>query len=284
VKDSPTPTWFNGTEAKHLANTWQTWTLHDPKATPELKRATLDGWFIDILPDLNQDDEECARYIVQNTLWWVGVSGLDGIRQDTLPYVPRRFWREWMAAIKKEYPDLRVVGELFDGDPPRAFYQGGGPIRRNRLRDRHALRLPLYYPAGAFAGQASASCQCSPATPERPELVTPPSTTSPLRRPGATTWDEAAFTFLMTARGIPLVYYGDEIAMPGGGDPDNGGFPGASPGCAASRRGARHGAGRTPPADPATVARSPARGRTRPGGNEVLGHARACSTARRPGR
>jgi glycosidase len=32
---------------------------------------------------------------------------------------------------------------------------------------------------------------------------------------------QAAFTFLLTARGTPLVYYGDEIAMPGGGDPDN---------------------------------------------------------------
>ena len=36
------------------------------------------GWFIDILPDLNQNDPEAARYIIQNTLWWVGVSGLDG--------------------------------------------------------------------------------------------------------------------------------------------------------------------------------------------------------------
>jgi glycosidase len=42
---------------------------------------------------------------------------------------------------------------------------------------------------------------------------------------------KSAFTFLATSRGIPLVYYGDEIAMRGGGDPDNrrdfpGGFPG----------------------------------------------------------
>jgi glycosidase len=40
-----------------------------------------------------------------------------------------------------------------------------------------------------------------------------------------------AYTFLLTYRGIPLIYYGDEIGMPGGGDPENrrdfpGGFPG----------------------------------------------------------
>ena len=78
VSDPPTPTWFNGTEARHVANTWQTWTLQDPNATRDLQRATLDGWFIDILPDLNQDDEDAARYLVQNSLWWVGMLGLDG--------------------------------------------------------------------------------------------------------------------------------------------------------------------------------------------------------------
>jgi glycosidase len=30
-----------------------------------------------------------------------------------------------------------------------------------------------------------------------------------------------AFTFLFTTKGIPLLYYGDEIGMPGAGDPDN---------------------------------------------------------------
>jgi glycosidase len=31
----------------------------------------------------------------------------------------------------------------------------------------------------------------------------------------------AAFTLLMTTRGVPLIYYGDEIGLPGAGDPDN---------------------------------------------------------------
>ena len=160
VKDSPTPTWYYGTQEKHLANTWQTWTLQDPYSTPETRKSTLEGWFIDILPDLDQDDPEVARYTIQNTLWWVGVSGLDGIRQDTLPYVQRRFWKDWMAAIKKEYPDLRVVGELFDGDPALvSFFQGGvDALRRHRLRRRHPLRLPdvLRGPRGVRARRVAA--------------------------------------------------------------------------------------------------------------------------------
>jgi glycosidase len=39
-----------------------------------------------------------------------------------------------------------------------------------------------------------------------------------------------AFTFLLTTRGTPLIYYGDEIAMRGGRDPDNRrDFPGGWP-------------------------------------------------------
>jgi glycosidase len=40
-----------------------------------------------------------------------------------------------------------------------------------------------------------------------------------------------AYTFLLTTRGVPLIYYGDEIGMPGGNDPDNRrDFPGGWPG------------------------------------------------------
>jgi glycosidase len=243
VTDPPTPTWWNGSAEEHLANTWQTWTLMDPHATPEVRRATLEGWFIDILPDLNQDDPEVARYVTQNTLWWVGVSGIDGIRQDTLPYVPRRFWRDWMTSIRAEYPRLTVVGELFDGDPAMiAFFEGGEP-RFDGIDSRidTLFDFPLYFKIrDAFArGQNLRDLAVMLA---RDHLYRDPGAFVTflglhdvprfMGEPGATVAGlKLAFTFLFTTRGIPLVYYGDEIAMPGGGDPDNrrdfpGGFPG----------------------------------------------------------
>ncbi|MBI3282259.1 MAG: hypothetical protein HYZ57_20765 [Acidobacteria bacterium] len=43
-----------------------------------------------------------------------------------------------------------------------------------------------------------------------------------LNEPGAAIEGiELAFTFLLTTRGIPLLYYGDEIGLPGAADPDN---------------------------------------------------------------
>ena len=66
-----------------------------------------------------------------------------------------------------------------------------------------------------------------------------------MNEPGATVEGlKLAWTFLMTARGTPLVYYGDEIAMRGGNDPDNRrDFPGGFPGDA---RSAFEAGGRTP--------------------------------------
>jgi glycosidase len=245
VKDAPTPTWYNGTEADHINETWQTWVLKDKYATPEIMRPILDGWFLNILPDLNQNDPETARYIIQNTLWWVGRTGLDAIRQDTLPYVPRSFWRDWMAAIKREYPKLIVIGETYDGDPSQvAFFQGG--VKRFDGIDSGIdteFDFPLFYTIReAFA--KGGEIKPIPMMLARDYLYPNPSILVPflglhdmlrfMSEQGATREGlMLAQTFLMTTRGIPLIYYGDEVAMPGGNDPDNrrdfpGGFPGDS--------------------------------------------------------
>ncbi len=233
VKDSPTPTWYNGTEKEHLANTWQTWTLMDPHASAEVQKATLEGWFIDILPDLNQNDEETARYLIQNTLWWIGMTGIDGIRQDTLPYVPRRFWRDWMAAIKKEYPGFQVIGELFDGNPSLvSFFQGGASRFDGIDSGIDALfDFPLFFPMRRAFGESRsirevASMQAHDWLYPHPEkLVTFLGLHDVARFMNENGASQAglklAFTFLMTSRGIPMIYYGDEIGMLGGIDPDN---------------------------------------------------------------
>lgn len=256
VTDAPTPTWYHGTQERHIAETWQTWTLADPYATPATRQATLDGWFIDILPDLNQDDPDVARYIIQNTLWWVGISGLDGIRQDTWPYVPRAFWRDWMTAIRREYPKLRVVGEVFDGDPAMIAFFEGGRTQFDGIDDKVDMLFdfPLYYPIRrAFAEGRSIRDVAQMLSHDRmyrnpANLVTfvgLHDVSRFMNENGATVDGlKLAYTFLLTARGTPLLYYGDEIALPGGNDPDNRrDFPG---GWASDARNAFEPAGRTP--------------------------------------
>ena len=232
------------------------WTLADPRATPQETRATLEGWFANILPDLNQNDEEVRRYLIQNTLWWIAATGLDGIRQDTWPYVPRDFWRDWMAAIKREYPGFTVVGEMWDGNPALvSFFQGGAAGFDGVDTGVDSLfDFPLLFPLRrAFAEgkplremvQVLSLDRLYP----RPDLLVTFLGNHDVQRfmnePGASvTGLKLAFTVLATVRGIPTVYYGDEIAMRGGGDPDNRrDFPG---GWREDPRNAFEASGRTP--------------------------------------
>jgi neopullulanase len=233
VTDAPTPTWYHGTAARHLANTWQTWTLADPYSTPAMREATLDGWFIDILPDLNQDDPEVARYLIQNTLWWVAAAGIDGIRQDTWPYVPRAFWRDWMTAIKRQHPTVKVVGEVFDGDPTMIAFFEGGRAQFDGIDTRvdAMFDFPLFYQIRSAFGQGKSVRDVAQMLSRDRVYRDPQSLVTFLglhdvsrfmHEPGATVDGlKLAYTFLLTARGTPLLYYGDEIALPGGNDPDN---------------------------------------------------------------
>ncbi|HSE38619.1 MAG TPA: alpha-amylase family glycosyl hydrolase [Blastocatellia bacterium] len=243
VDDSPTPSWYNGTKGSHLANTFQTWVLHDPHPVAQVKRETLEGWFIDILPDLNQNDEETARYIIQNTLWWIGVTGIDAIRQDTWQYVPNSFWRNWMAAIKREYPNFNVVGEVLDGDVAHCSFFQGGRVRFDGIDTGldTLFDFPLLHPLRRAFGEGRAVKEIALVL-SHDQLYPNPNVLVPvlgnhdvgrfMSERGATVAGlNLAHTLIMTMRGTPQIYYGDEIAMAGGGDPDNrrdfpGGFPG----------------------------------------------------------
>ncbi len=256
VTDPPKSSWFHGTAAHHVNETWQIWTLPDVHASAELKREVLDGWFGDALPDMDQEDPDVARYEVQNALWWIGVAGFDGIRQDTLPYVPRSFWRDWSAALKRQYPRLRAVGEVFDGDPAiPSFFQGG--VKRFDGIDTGidtVFDFPMYYAIRNIFAKGNAIDDAAKVLAQDRLYHNPEALVTFLglhdvarfmNEPGATTEKlKLAFTFLMTVRGTPMIYYGDEIGMPGGDDPDNRrDFPG---GWKEDSRNAFEASGRTP--------------------------------------
>src|SRR5271165_4057772 len=117
VAEPPLPDWFHGTEQHHLSSsaglnsTFYGKTdkqpatndpfeaLVDPHAPPRLSRNLTDGWFFNVLPDLNTEKPEVADYLSQLSIWWAETSGLDGYRLDTFPYVSRKFWSDWHARL-----------------------------------------------------------------------------------------------------------------------------------------------------------------------------------------
>jgi len=252
----PTPTWFNGCPTNHLANSWQIWTTTKPNPPAEQLKSTLEGWFIDILPDLNQNDPEVATYLIQNSLWWVGMTGLDAVRQDTLPYVPRIYWSRWTAALKRQHPNLTILGELWDADPKIvSFFQGGQKQFDGVDTGVETLfDFPMYYairdvfingaPMNKLTTTLAADTNYVDASVLVPFLGLH-DTARFLYEPGATEHSlRMAFSFLLTTRGTPLIYYGDEIGMTGGRDPDNRrDFPG---GWAEDQQNAFTAEGRTP--------------------------------------
>ena len=240
ASDPPTPTWWNGTLQNHPNNNWQKWTTMNPRATYQTQKRNIEGWFIDILPDFNQDDPEVEKYLIQNSLWWMEMNGFDAIRMDTLPHVPRSFWAKWGAAIHKEYPKVNILGELFDSDPALiSYFQRGGRYDIDTQIDT-LYDFALFYPIrGAFARGESIRQVSQMFSRDwlypNPNVLTTFLGVHDMERfmneRGATTEGlKLAQTLIMTSRGTPLLYYGDEIAMPGGNDPDNrrdfpGGFP-----------------------------------------------------------
>jgi neopullulanase len=243
TSDEPTPTWFHGTEANHIPDSSQLWTVPDPHAAPSLKKAVLNGWFVNILPDMNQEDPEVARYEIQNTLWWLGSIGFDGIRQDTWPYVSRTFWHDWIQAIKTQYPDVNVVGEVFNPDPALVSFFQGGKTQYDGIDDLvdSVFDFPVYFKLREAFGQGkplSAVAQMFSHDylyPHPDRLVTFLGLHDVQRfmnEPKANADElKLAFTSLLTSRGIPMIYYGDEIGLRGGGDPENRhDFPGGWPG------------------------------------------------------
>lgn len=122
MEDLPFEDWLNYqeefeqgkelTKSNHIRTTNQ-----DFYAAEVDKKQMTEGWFVDTMPDLNQENPFMAKYLIQNSIWWIEYLGLGGIRQDTYPYPDKEFMSEWAGAIMTEYPDFNIVGEEWSYNP-----------------------------------------------------------------------------------------------------------------------------------------------------------------------
>jgi glycosidase len=243
ANDPPTPTWFHGTPAHHLEPAYTFTGLVDPHASPREYLNTLDGWFAGKLPDLNPDDPALALYLAQNAMWWTETAQLDGFRLDTFPYSTRQFWSGWHQRLRQVYPQLNSVGEVADADSTITSFFEGGREQFDGIDSGLAtvFDFPLCYALrdvvikGAPMEKIVDVLRHDELYPHPEMLVTfignhdnrrfvSEEGSNPAKL-------KAALSLLLTLRGIPQIYSGDEIGMPGGDDPDNrrdfpGGFPG----------------------------------------------------------
>jgi len=228
-KNPPLENWFS----QFSQNSFNNSVLLSPNASQQERDNLLKGWFNELLPDMNQDEAEVAKYEIQNALWWIGMTGIDGIRQDTIQYMPREFIRDWSTAILKQYPKFYLVGEIFERDSAQtAFFQGG-----KMGWDNIDTNLPSVFDFKLWETSQEVFTGKKPMRALRDVLkydglypninrVTTLQNNHDTDRfmslPNATLEGAMLHTaFILSTRGIPQLYYGEEIAMTGGHDPDN---------------------------------------------------------------
>lgn len=192
------------------------------------------------LPKFNTDHPQVRAYLFRVAEYWIE-QGIDGWRLDAPEQIEDHdFWREFRQRVKAINPEAYLVGELwFDAQPwlqgdqfdgvmnyplARAIwgFVGGDTldlelIARAGLRGVERLSAPELAHAlddhvrryGLATAQQQLNLLGSHDTPRLLTLLQ-----------GDAERVELAFRLLFCLPGAPMVYYGDEIGLEGGPDPD----------------------------------------------------------------
>jgi len=121
IKDLPMKSWLNQFPEFTRTN-YRIPTTFDPHASKLDRDLMADGWFDKHMPDLNQRNPYLAKYLIQNSIWWIEYANLDGIRMDTHPYCDKHFMSRWCADVNAEYPNFNIVGETWVNYPSWVAY------------------------------------------------------------------------------------------------------------------------------------------------------------------
>ncbi len=136
MDDLPSSDWINYIDIYQKTNTsFKTnhtkATIQDPYVADTDLDGFIHGWFSDQMPDLNVMNSFLARYLIQNSIWWVETADLQGIRMDTYPYPDKEFMTQWTCEVMDEYPNFNVVGEEWHVDPAIVSFWQKGKVNSN---------------------------------------------------------------------------------------------------------------------------------------------------------
>ena len=228
VENPPFQNWFNVQDGKHFLTPHQKISIYDSNSPESVADSTMNGWFVDAMPDLNQKNPFVAKYLIQNTLWWIEYSGIDGIREDTYPYSDQKYLSDWANTIFNEYPEFNIVGEVWIEDAAfLAPYQS-----KSILNPDFDTHLPSITDFGFLHAihkvfSENKSIKNIYETLAKDFLFADPSKllvfldNHDIERimylvKGDVQRFKLALTLILTVRGIPEIYYGTEIGLKGG--------------------------------------------------------------------
>ncbi len=112
IKELPSKTWIHNWN-KFTRTNYRASVLMDPHASKADIKQMSDGWFDTSMPDMNQNNVHVAKFLIQNSIWWIENFGIDAFRVDTYPYSDQKFMSNLTKTIYEEYPDFTIFGEAW---------------------------------------------------------------------------------------------------------------------------------------------------------------------------
>jgi len=230
IKDLPSPDWVNQHNEFTRSN-FRGSVITDPHASNYDRNIMLTGWFDKNMPDLNQNNPILATYLIQNTIWWIEFSGIDGIRVDTQPYPFKEFMAKWAQTVTTEYPDFNIVGETWVQKIPIAAYFQKDAHNSDGYNSYipSITDFPMFYAISSAFNESEGWTDGTAklyyvlaqdfvyANPDKLLIF---ADNHDLNRYFETMGKDIkkykmGLAFLLTTRGIPQIYYGTEILMSG---------------------------------------------------------------------
>jgi len=182
------------------------------------------GWLMG-LPDLNFDNPEVVDFFLENSLWWIEETGIDGYRLDTVKHVPKEFWFKFTSNILAKYPDFYFLGEVWSENIHYIKqYEDTGITG--------FTNYPLYKAITTTFNEYGKSSKLKNAIKADLEVLNNSKNVLFIdnhdnprfiskHKNFADEYYKQALTFIMTYPQIPVIYYGTEIGMEGKEDPLN---------------------------------------------------------------
>lgn len=176
------------------------------------------------MPKLNVANPEVEAFLLDVATYWIRECDIDGWRLDVANEVSHVFWRRFRDAVKAEKADALIIGEVWHNSMPWLFGDQFDSVMNYVFRDA-CLKffVTREWDATQFAEAIVRLLYLYPDAPTRAmfNLLGSHDTERILTLAEEDVRKVAlAFTFAFTFPGIPMLYYGDEIGMVGGQDPD----------------------------------------------------------------
>ncbi|XVJ65567.1 MAG: alpha-amylase [Lacibacter sp.] len=253
-RDMPDSTWFHRWPTFTQTN-YKDQALFDPYASMMDKKLMSDGWFVKSMPDWDHSNKFVQNFLIQHAIWSVEEFGVDGFRIDTYAYNDLEFMNRCNKALYDEYPKITIFGETWvHGVINQAYFcENVFNIKYKSNMQATTDFQTLFYgitPAcnekfgwteGVNKLYTTLAQDVVYKDPMRQVIFLD---NHDISRFYSTVGEDTskykmAFAWLLTCRGIPQMYYGNEILMTGVTSPNDGyvrwGFPGGWEGDAANK-------------------------------------------------